>query len=428
MNLRKQILKLGAALLVIAAIISWGCTRKLSTPANVTLSGLSQPLRLSADDGEAAESAVATSPSGGAYAVWINHRKTEADVMLARIATDGHIEGAPVRVNPQPGVATAWRGDPPTIAVAPDGSVFVGWTSRVGPESGHATNINISVSRDRGQTFASPVRVNDDTQPADHGMHSLTVARDGRAYVAWLDERNVAPMTSEKMEAKSGGKHTESNREVFISSSSDGGRTFSKNERVATDVCPCCKTALVTNSVGRLFVSWRQVLPGDFRHIAVASSADQGKTFTAPVIVSDDQWVLSGCPVSGATLAANDDGSVRVLWYSEGKNGQTGLYSATTKDNGATFSPRQLVAAATVRGTPALLIKSDGPAAIWQEVEDSKSNVRLSPGIGAATTAASVIVAAGGELPNAASGAGKLFVTYIAKANEHQDVWLVTAR
>lgn len=212
--------------------------------------------------------------------------------------------------------------------------MFVGWTARVESESGHATDLYLSSSRDHGQTFGPPVKVNDDLRPAVHGMHSLTVAKDGRVYVAWLDERNVtpSPMKDMKMDAPASNHHMENNRELFIASSTDGGHSFTKNQLVATNVFPCCKTALATTSEGRLYLSWRQVLPGDFRHIAVATSSDRGQTFMPPKIVSDDQWVLAGCPVSGATLFAGNDGSVRVLWYSEGKNGQTGLYSSISRD------------------------------------------------------------------------------------------------
>ena len=47
----------------------------------------------------------------------------------------------------------------------------------------------MSVSNDRAQSFASEVKINDDKVPGPHGMHSLAVAKDGRVYVSWLDER-----------------------------------------------------------------------------------------------------------------------------------------------------------------------------------------------------------------------------------------------
>jgi hypothetical protein len=253
-------------------------------------------------------------------------------------------------------------------------------------------------------------------------MHSLAIANDGRIYVAWLDERNVTPMKDMKMDAKSGGHHMESNREVFIASSGDGGRTFSANQSVATNACPCCKTALAVNADGRLYVSWRQVLPGDFRHIAVTSSADQGMKFTTPVIVSDDQWVLTGCPVSGATLSAGADGNPRVLWYSEGKNGQTGLYWSESRDNGATFGPRQLLAAGTVRGTPVLIGGGSWLSAVWQGTESNSIMLAEITGV----KPSSYVVASKGELPAATANDQRAFVAYIGKAAAGQDVWLVS--
>ena len=91
-----------------------------------------------------------------------------------------------------------------------------------------------SASRDGGASFSSPVKVNDDQMPAMHGMHSLAVGDNGHIFLAWLDERNLTrmPMKDMKMDAKSSGHHSESNRELFISSSTDGGKTFSPNARV----------------------------------------------------------------------------------------------------------------------------------------------------------------------------------------------------
>lgn len=428
--------KLTAALLFTSSILLSSCQRSSLEASNrKALPGLSEPVRVSSGDADAAEPAIAASPDGSVYVAWVNHgAKSQADVMIARFTGDGKMQGSLVRVNSQPGTATAWRGDPPTVAIAPDQTVLVGWTARVESESGHATDIYLSSSRDYGQTFGAPVKVNDDPKPADHGMHSLTAAKDGRIYVAWLDERNVAslPMKDMKMDMKSGGNHTESNREVFVASSTDGGRSFTKNQRVATNVCPCCKTALATTPDGRLYISWRQVLPGDFRHIAVASSSDHGQTFTPPKIVSDDQWVLAGCPVSGATLFAGNDGSVQVLWYSEGKNGETGLYSSVTKDQGMTFGPRQLVAAGVVRGTPVLVDRRGGLAAIWQGIENNSGTVLITLWVGDAAVPPSFVVVPNAELPAAAANAERLFIAYVSKfasvgkAAAGQKVWLVS--
>ena len=70
---------------------------------------------------DAAEPAVASAPDGHVFVAWVEHRENkEAVVMLARVYSEGRMQDAPVRVNPQPGEATAWRGDPPTVKVAAD--------------------------------------------------------------------------------------------------------------------------------------------------------------------------------------------------------------------------------------------------------------------------------------------------------------------
>src|SRR6185295_16234678 len=210
-NIRRRIGIFTFVLLAISGCKHGTRDKSMSAPAP----GWGAPVRVSLGDGDAAEPAIAASPNGGVYVVWINHDQNgKADVMSARVGNDGRMENAPVRVNSQPGIATAWRGDPPTVAVAPDNTVYVGWTAKVDSASGHATNVYLSSSRDNCRTFAEPVKVNDDTTPAVHGMHSLTIAKDGRIYVAWLDERNIDPEPAMDMKTnqRSSGHHMESNR------------------------------------------------------------------------------------------------------------------------------------------------------------------------------------------------------------------------
>ena len=175
---------------------------------------------------------------------------------------------------------------------------------------------------------------------------------------------------------KKGHKHgAEANRELFVASSNDGGKTFSANQLIAREVCPCCKTSLAIAPDGRIYVSWRQVLPGDLRHIAVASSSDQGKTFSSPVIVSDDRWTIAGCPVSGSSLSVSSDGTLQILWYSAGEAGPTGIYRSQSQDAGKSFAPRQLVAEGQAQGTPVLLPYLKGAIAIWQADLGSDAHV-----------------------------------------------------
>ena len=408
----KQILGLGV---LVCLVLLTGCHRFAADASRATTF---QPVQISAPEVDAAEPVTATAPDGGFYIAWVNHNaNSKSDVMLARYDSEGATAGSPVMVNAQAGVATAWRGDPPSIAVA-DKSVYVLWTSRVESDGKKGTDLYLSVSHDQGKTFASPVKVNDDKVPGAHGMHSLAVANDGKIYAAWLDERNII---TPKPSKHAGGHHMESNRELFVAHSTDGGKTFSANRKVAGDACPCCKTALAVSPDGTLYAGWRQVLPGNFRHIAVANSTDGGANFSAPVIVSDDKWMLQGCPVSGPSLAADASGVLKVVWYAAGENAAPGLYFAETRDQGRTFSPRSLLMQETVKGTPALVGANDRTVAIWQGAvgQQPETKVRELGGAGAA-----VSVAANAELPSGVLSKGKLFVAYITKVGEKRSVWL----
>ena len=403
-------------LILLGTLLLFAGCKHLSTRGAETNKTAPQPIQISANGVDAAEPSTASAPDGTFYVAWVNHDAKQADVMIARFNGEGVRQGTAIRVNRQSGAATAWRGDQPSVAVAPNGAVYVLWTARVEDKDKHGTDVYLSVSNDGGQSFASEVKVNDDKVPNAHGMHSLAVAKDGRIYAAWLDERNVhQPKPSTKAE----GHHMESNRDVYLSYSTDGGRTFSANRKVATEACPCCKTSLAIAADGTLYAGWRQVLPGSFRHIAVAASNDAGTTFTQPVIVSDDHWVLQGCPVSGPSLSVDRaSGNLKVVWYAAGEGNAPGVYCAESSDKGHTFSARQLVSQETVKGTPVLTANF----AVWQGTDRVETKLRPLGNAGSALS-----VAANAELPAATFAGDKLFIAYITTQQQKRSIWLVRA-
>jgi hypothetical protein len=407
----------------------------------------SREIRVSSNEKESAEPSIATAPDGSFYLVWVEHGANKnADIFLRKFDRDGNPAGENVRVNPEPGQATAWRGDPPTIRIGADKSVYVGWTTHVETNGKIGTDLYLSVSRNDGKSFDTPVKVNDDSAPVSHGMHSLAVDKSNRIYLAWLDERNLK--TAEKAEifddiqptptpefkivkihhdsnqknetSKTAAPKTETepNSEIFYAVSKDGGKTFSANKKITGEVCPCCKTSLITAPDEKVYLSWRQVLAGDFRHIAVAASENHGESFSAPVIVSDDQWQLNACPVSGASLAIGAKNQLEILWFTGGQAGQAGLYRSESSDGGKTFAPRSPVFENISVGASSLQADEDlNFNAVW----DSGGKIfsrKFQP-------AQSEIKEIGsGELPSAAISGRKLFVAFIKKEDARRGVWL----
>jgi hypothetical protein len=143
--------------------------------------------------------------------------------------------------------------------------------------------------------------------------------------------------------------------------------------------------------------------------------------FSAPVIVSNDKWMLQGCPVSGPSLSVDAQGTLKVVWYAAGEGDAPGLYFAETSDRGRTFSPRTLLMQEAVKGTPALASENNRSIAIWQGTgaQQPETKMRELGGAGVA-----VSVAANAELPSGALCKDKLFVAYVTKVSEKRSVWL----
>lgn len=332
-------------------------------------SNLPAAIRVSSDRADAAEPSMAFDERGNIYVVYVEHGDDRSgDVFLQKYAGELRPLGEKVRVNSQPGEATAWRGDQPTVSVLGRENVYIGWNARTDTSKEAGNDLMLSVSIDGGKTFAAPVKVNDDRAPASHGMHGMVVNGNG-VYFVWLDERYLRNNREAKMSwAYSAAKHEhlEPNAELYFAVSKDGGKTFSANKRIARNICPCCKVSLLAARDGEFYFSWRHVLPGDMRHMAVASSADGGKAFSETTIVSDDKWQINACPVSGAPLVIGRDGALGTAWYTSGSAGPPGLYWAESTDRGKTFSPRKLLSEGMVFGTPVMLFDDkSGYRLVW---------------------------------------------------------------
>jgi hypothetical protein len=128
--------------------------------------------------------------------------------------------GGPQRVSigPNPGglLGQVWVAADPFVTTGP-GSVYV--LSSVNPPGTDPLDVHFVRSTDGGQTFSSPVRINDDDgTDAWQWFGTMSVAPSGRIDVIWNDTRNDP-----------GGYDSE----LFYSYSGDGGLTWSDNTQVS---------------------------------------------------------------------------------------------------------------------------------------------------------------------------------------------------
>ncbi|CAI2717672.1 sialidase family protein [Nitrospina watsonii] len=162
-------------------------------------------------------------------------------------------------------------------------------------------DVRFARSMDFGRNFSESVRVNDDEGDAFQSFFDTEVAPDGAVYVAWLDGRDKAT-------------NKPGTFSLYISRSQDRGTTFSKNVKIAGDICPCCRPSITFGSSGEVFIAWRHVYDNHERVVVVAASRDGGQTWAEPVRVTQTGWVIDGCPHAGPSMRYIG-GKLYVTWY-----------------------------------------------------------------------------------------------------------------
>jgi hypothetical protein len=88
----------------------------------------------------------------------------------------------------------------------------------------------------------------------------------------------------------------------------------------------------------------REVDANKIRNHVLRKSSDGGKTFAAPVEISNDGWQVPSCPHSGPSIARDSRGRLHVSWFTLGRSAEeAGIYYSMSADNGKSFAPRRLV-------------------------------------------------------------------------------------
>jgi Cu/Ag efflux protein CusF len=306
-------------------------------------------------------------------AVWTAADHERTNIYAATSADEAKRFGASVRVNDEDGEAHVYGEDPPRVAIAPTtGSdqtapptIIVTWPSDRVKHLG----LRSARSLDGGRTFLQSASIGDEAIAGERGFQSVTIAADHVVRAAWLDgRRDPGTPTHANVPGDYDPMHL-----MFAATTADG--RWNTEIRLATNVCGCCKTAIATAADGTIYVAFRNIYPGSLRDISFARSRDGGRTFSPPVRVSEDHWMLDGCPDDGPTMALDREGVVHLVWPTlvQGAQPAIALFHASTR-NGATFTPRQRI---ETLGTPKPShpqLTADACGAltlVWDEVQAS---------------------------------------------------------
>ncbi len=151
------------------------------------------------------------------------NQEGKQDLLLAHSRDIGDTFAEPIRVNSEPGEVRAHGENDPQLKQGKGSEIYAVW------EGGQ--NIKFARSVNFGKSFSPAIRVNDDGEKTSHSFLTMDVAPDGVIYVAWLDGRDK-------------GTNVSGTSSLYIARSVDKGKSFEKNIKIAGNICPCCRPSL----------------------------------------------------------------------------------------------------------------------------------------------------------------------------------------
>jgi hypothetical protein len=288
--------------------------------------------------------------------------KAQGDILYARSDDGGKSFSPPINLGTVSGLALGMRRGP-RIAVCGNAICI----SVIGHKDG---NILLFRSTDKGKTWDQAATVNDELGSAGEGLHAMAASPNGELTCIWLDHRNKQS-------------------EVFASTSTDGGKTWSKNVLAYRspdgDVCPCCHPSVTYSPSGEIHVLWRNALGGS-RDMYHAVSSDGGKTFAKALKLGAGTWPLDRCPMDGGSIAVLANGKSATVW----RRDKTVYFFGAGSSQETILGPGE---------QPWVTASSKGPIAVWLRKRGESLLLRL-PGadlpVELSRAASDPIVASGG--------------------------------
>ncbi len=317
------------------------------------------------------------------------------DVFTAVSRDGGRAFGAPVRVNKIDGDAKLNGEQPAHVALIPraghDPAIVVVWTTT----GANGTKLLQSRSDDGGRSFTPGIVVPGSDAAGNRGWEAIAVEPGGRVDAVWLDHREMVkdssmPASHHDHAAASAGKPdgvAMAQQSKLYFASLDG---TAAPRALTGGVCYCCKTALVGGAAGaagsEIYAAWRHVYPGNLRDMAFTMSRDGGRTFAPPVRVSEDKWMLEGCPDDGPSMAVDAQKNIHIVWPTlvtgAGADAEStiALFYAMSTD-GKRFTARERVPAEGIPHHPRIAVSRDGALTVaWDEAASGSRRIAVAHG------------------------------------------------
>ena len=392
--LKKTTYELALVLLVVFA--TEGRLRPAATGAMETTSAIENSVVREIDSPAGAGSSepnLSVGPDGRIYLSWLEPIQPKGYALRFAVRSKGGNWSTPRSITQGEN-----RFDSSILAL-PDGSLAAYWLAKSGPAR-HVNDLNLSISRDGGQTWGKAIVPHRDRTQRDRGFVSMIAANGGIA-VVWLDgsnmmggDRGAAEQGSTENERPDILKHPSGHNHQGTDGSDHRGErhdsaaskmeksmmytmvgldgTLGKEVLLDGRVCECGQTSAAPTPDG-MAVVYRDRSEKEVRDISIVR-LKKGK-WSKPQPLSKDGWEINGCPVNGPAISSAGR-NVAVAWFTAAHN-QPRIYATLSADGGATFGPQVLVGDGHPIGRVDCIALPSGNALVsWAERTPSGTEVR----------------------------------------------------
>ena len=348
MNRRHRVL-----LILAAAVVPYGCE---PAPATAT-ADIGHLMDVPAAAGSQSPN-LAVGPDGELVLSWLE--PDEPGHRLQYSVLQGSNWNAPVSIARGDNWFVNWADFPAVVPIS--GSLWAAhWLVRQ-PAGGYAYDVLVSISTDDGATWSDPVLPHDDGTATEHGFVTL-FPQSGGIGLIWLDGRNMADETPADLPAQG---------MTLRSARYSGDLAISDEALVDELICDCCQTDVAIANEGPVAV-YRDRTSDETRDIYAARYVN-GK-WQPGHAVADDGWIIGGCPVNGPVIEAEGD-QLAVAWFSAA-NDEPKVRMARSNDGGRTFSAPVDVTDSETFGHVGLAMLADGGVAVSWLCKESGDRARV---------------------------------------------------
>lgn len=290
-------------------------------------------------------------------------------VLVDSSADLGKTFNKPVKVNLAPQKIGADGEARPKIAISPEGNIYITYTEAL--KTPYAGYVWFARSTDNGKTFEKPYIVHQDRAEITHRFDALNLTKQGKITVAWVDKRDL-------IAAKAAGKPYEG-AAIYYAVSTDAGKSFAPEQKLADSSCECCRIALTNKADGTglnstVVAMWRHVFAGSERDHAMAEIPSGNSTNKAPTIVraSFGHWKIDGCPHHGAALAEGAGFGYHMAYFDGAGDNPSLMVARMDGEAWVTSPPKKFGNMKNGAGHPSLLSIGDKVWLVWKETNAAK--------------------------------------------------------